>query len=98
MDCAVQHSCTVNDDEGTVTVSFPGESSVVFALQLVLRSNTLRTLLEEGRGEAQLAFSAPQGLLRDWLTCARVITAQTDTLGSLDSPELARFLKVRLRY
>ena len=96
MDCAVQHCCTVNDDEGTLTVTFPGDSSAAFALELAYRSNMLCNLLEDGRQEAQFAFSAPQGLLRAWLTCARLLASQTDTLASLDGPELAKFLKVRL--
>ena len=93
---AVQHSCIVNDDEGTLTVTLRGDSSVTFALELASRSKTLHMLLPDSRGEAQFAFSVPQGLLRAWLTCARVLTAQADTLTSLDVQGLVKCMKVRL--
>ena len=94
MACFVQHTCTVNASEGTLTVTFPDHSSVVFALELAYRSHTLRTLLEDARDEAQFTFMAPHGLLRSWLRCARAIVARADTLETLDGPELVKALKV----
>ena len=96
MACAVQHTCTVNSSEGTLTVTFPDHSSVVIALELTSRSHTLCTLLEDARDEAQFTFMAPQGLLRSWLRCASAIVAQADTLASIDGPDLVKGLKVFL--
>ena len=96
MDCVVQCSCTVNDDEGTLTVTFSGDFSATFALELAYSSKMLCNILEDGLEETQFVFSAPKALLCTWLSCARLLAAQTDTLASLNVPELVMYLKVRL--